>query len=114
MFHPYNSKEFKDLKAKWYKKLERFGFIDLEDEEGNLRRQQSARIELVYDVEATKEYFSALGEFVGSNPNIPKRHFKVLSMLSEGLTITQIAYKNKLSRPTIYKIIKSYPFTHLP
>jgi hypothetical protein len=63
----YNSKEFKKLQSKWYKKLADAGFEDIEQEDGNLKRWASSVFKSRYDptlFAAKEEYYRLAGQFL--------------------------------------------------
>ena len=105
--NPYNSPEFKALRAEWNKKLKRVGFEDQEDEKGRLKHKDSRTISF-QNREQISEFFSKIGEFLGGNSDIPKMHRRVLDLYCQGTWIVNISKQIKQPKHVITKIISYY------
>lgn len=97
---PFKTKQFEQLKAKWYKKLEKTGFKDVETDEDNLKEWDSS-IFLRYSQHtsaARQEYFILAGQFLNSHNFASKKEKLIWSMHADGLTFQEIANRIKKLR----------------
>lgn len=62
----FDTKKFKDLKSKWYKKLADTGFDDIEDSEGDIKSKGDAKVikNALQDKEQRETYYSIAREFL--------------------------------------------------
>jgi hypothetical protein len=97
----FNSREFKALKAKWYGKLHKSGFDDIEHDEEHLKRNASEpftsktrgrryRDKQVY-FESREEYYRLAGRFLNEHKFSDKKEELIWSLHSEGMSIREIA-----------------------
>lgn len=109
-----NSKEFKTLQAKWYKKAAKSGFKDVEQLDGNLKTWASRYFTARYDLtrfEAEETYFRLAGQFLYEHEFSSMRDYRVWQLHSEGLYLSEISteakrQKVKLSKLTAFTIVK--------
>lgn len=89
-----NSKDFKDLQAKWYKKLKNSGFEDAEQDETQLKSWSNNYFTLRHDIKSFKHkerYYQLAGQFLFSH-TFPRIADKLVWQLhSEGHTVRKIA-----------------------
>lgn len=91
---PFKTKEFKALKAKWDKKLEKSGFDDIE-RDGNLKLFHSVYFAdpRRYDenvVEAKHQYYNIAGVFLNEHKFANTLEKKIWQLHSEGKSIREI------------------------
>lgn len=120
-----NSKEFKKLKAKWYKKLTNSGFVDQEHDERNLKQfsgkasidQENGRSKLdrwtqmgvtVQIKDHWKwSYYSRAREFLNSHQFSSKTEKLIFSMHTEGIGVRDIAAKiGRFKKSKIHLILQ--------
>jgi hypothetical protein len=119
----YASQAFKDLQAKWYRKLERTGFKDLEDKLERLKeysttkwkeghpakaRQQSKEKQndhFLAAVASKEEYYRAAGHWLYDHKFDKKVEFKVWELHAEGATARQIYTKLRLTKNEVRSIL---------
>ena len=110
-----NSKEFKELKAKWYKKLEEKGFNDIEQDEEHLKAWHSHYFRERYSpsrFEAKQEYYRAASKFFHDYKFENPTDKSIWRLHVEGLSSRDIAaYRQKncvrpWSFPAVAAIIK--------
>lgn len=116
MSQPFKTKEFKKLKDKWYKKLEKSGFIDVEQDENTLIDWDSFRFGTARNkshYEHHQEYFSYSGEFLHTNEFESHKEHQIWSLHAEGKSIKEIAdtltargFKSCKSKQSIFVIVK--------
>jgi hypothetical protein len=95
-----NSKEFKELKAKWDKKLEKSGLENIEQEDGNLKNWSSRvfsssrsginvedRIEYYKSVEG---YYRTAGQFLHEYKFKSNKEKLIWELHCEGLSVREI------------------------
>lgn len=83
-----NPKQFDKLKAKWYKKLEKSGFVDIEQDEDHLKQWYSTRFKVVYDpvlFKAKEDYYRLARQFLHEHPFKSKYERLVWEYHSEGV-----------------------------
>lgn len=79
--------DFKALNKHWRKLLRDSGFVDLEDEKGNLS-QKDARTLAFADPGATITYYALLTEYLNASNSISDRDKLILELYSNGIYIT--------------------------
>lgn len=99
--------EFKKLQQKWYLKLKKSGFEDIEDSKQNLKQYDKRTISY-QNAGAIRDFYYSLDHYLNDNPEIPKLHMLILSLYSEGKYLTEISVRAKRSTWTIWSIIKTY------
>lgn len=114
MSSPFKTANFEKLKKKWYAKLEKSGFQDIEQDEDNLNEWEASIFSRhnTKTIAAKQEYFSLAGEFLHNHVFESKRHKKIWEMHCEGASLDGISKKLKSSnfkgshRATIHMVIK--------
>lgn len=110
MSNKFQTKEFKDLKDKWYKKLEKSGFVDLEQNEDQLKQWEAGAFGNRYSVEtfsSNQKYFELAGQFFFDNKFVSKLEKKVWELHSKGITLYAIADKVKvIKKSKVHMIIQ--------
>lgn len=115
MSSKFQTKEFKDLQDKWYTKLSKSGFNDVEDGDDRLKEWDSFNFSGRYDqnsFHSTEQYFILAGQFLHSYKFETKRDRLIWKLHSEGRTLTNIAdvlkARNfpKHSRSLVFRIMK--------
>lgn len=104
----FKSKEFKDLKDKWYKKAAKSGFKDIEQDEDNLIVWASHLFRATYDAtkfQAKEEYYRAAGHFLHDYEFDSKRDRLVWEKHAEGLSIAKIVKELKKKNRKIHKML---------
>lgn len=97
-----NSKEFLDLKDKWYKKLEATGFKDIEQDEDNLKSWSINLFKNKFNETtylAKQEYYRLAGQFLNEHLFKSNKEKVIWEMHSQGL-----------GRPEIVKRLKKRKF----
>ena len=79
--------DFKKLNRVWRERLKDSGFIDLEDEKGNLFAKDHRTLAFT-DPSATITFFSLLNEYLHASSNISDRDRIILELYSNGIYIT--------------------------
>lgn len=93
MSNQFNSKEFKDLNAKWRKKLEKSGFEDIENDRGELRSSDSSEYIRNFDpiaAGAKEEYFRRAGFFLYEYKFETELERRIWELHVEGASIREI------------------------
>jgi len=107
-----NSKEFKELQAKWYKKLEKSGFKDAETVEGYhepyrpLRQWHASCFFLRHAPlrrEAKTEYYRLAGQFLYDNTFKSKLEMRMWELHAEGKSIREIVRIMNKPKKRTYK-----------
>lgn len=104
----FNSKQFKALKDKWYKKLEKSGFEDAEKDENSLKSWHSYIFVVEDDTtfqESKKTYYSMAGKFFHDYVFKSKKDKAIWELHSEGISIRNI---NKTLKKRGFKIYQLY------
>jgi len=110
----YETPEFKNLRSKWAKKLEKSGFDDAEQEDGNLKDWSAGflrkRISSLYN-ESKQEYYRLAGQFLHEHKFEDKLERRIWELHQEGKSLNYIlAYlkkkKVKTYRQKIHKVIQ--------
>lgn len=94
---PFKTKKFEALKTKWYQKLQKSGFEDVESDEDNLKQWDSSLFKRYspHTAEAKQEYFRLAGHFLNSHKFESKREKLIWSLHAEGLSFNDIGKKLK-------------------
>lgn len=95
------------LQRDWYLKLKKDGFIDIEDEKGNLKQHNTRTISFE-NQELIREFFTNLGHYLAHNWDIPDLHRKILELYCRGMHIKAIGEKVNRTSRTIYDIVNIY------
>lgn len=105
MSNPFKTKKFEDLKDKWYKKLEKSGFKDIEQDEDNLKEWESFAFCGRYQkslFQSKEAYFQMAGQFLHTYKFKNERDRFIWECHADGKTITQIAEALKKRRFKIH------------
>jgi hypothetical protein len=116
-----NSKEFKTLQKKWYKKLKDTGFDDIENSEIGLKRYHSfdfIREDRQDPIDNKREFYRIAGFFLNDYPFKTVREKEIWSLYSKGKTAKQVAVILKtmsinISSRTAARIIQNLKATML-
>jgi hypothetical protein len=87
------SKELKKLEAKWYKKLAKEGFEDIEQDENNLKQWHNHFFFARYDADSFNskaEYFQLAGAFLHEYEFANEVEKKIWELHADGLPLTEI------------------------
>lgn len=95
-----------ELTKKWYKKLANSGFVDIEDEHGNLTRYDNRTNK--WEMRDQMLQFHLTLNALLSNNRLPRRDRMILQRYSNGQRIGEIAKATQIERHTISRVIKSY------
>lgn len=99
--------QFKKLQQKWYLKLEKHGFNDIETTSERLRDYDRRTINFD-NRDLILDFFLRLDTFLTHTQDIPKIHRQILQFYSDGYYITEIITKVHMSRTYIKNTIKQY------
>lgn len=90
---PFSTKKFKDLQSKWYDRLEKDGFKDIESDENNLREWDTSIFGRYnqHTIGATEEYYRLAGQFASTYEFSNKRERYIWERHSEGLSFNEIS-----------------------
>jgi len=111
----FKTKKFQKLKDKWYRKLERTGFEDIEQDEKSLKVWESQAFSdhryNRHTFAEKQEYYSLAGRFYHEHEFASEKLKQIWKYHSEGLSITEIhkrlrTKKRGFSRPNIHLLIK--------
>jgi hypothetical protein len=94
MSNQFKTKEFKELQAKWYAKLEKKGFVDVEQDEDKLKAWHSHRFQNqnnTNDMEAKQEYYRMAGIFLYEHEFKDDWERKVWELHSDGVVSSEIS-----------------------
>lgn len=114
MSNQYKTKEFKDLQDKWYDKLKKKGFEDIEQADGNLKRWDSHLFSSKYDqrfFNSKEKYFQIAGQFLHEYEFETKLDAFIWGHHAAGETLWSIVAKIKgrkfkpIQKDTVRKII---------
>lgn len=103
----YESKEFKKLQSRWYKKLKAAGFVDLEDKYENLYSPDTRTIAW-RNKDAILQFFLKLDSYLTETKRLPKNHRKILKLWSSGMYQSDISKKTHIPLITVKLIIAKY------
>lgn len=99
-----SSKEFKALQGKWYTKLEKSGFEDIEKEEGTLKWSPRQTLNKPYNrdrktfIESKEVYFRLAGYFLYDHLFVKKNDRMIWKLHAEGMSYRQISALLKAKR----------------
>lgn len=100
----FDSKKFKDLKAKWDQKLTDSGFEDIEAGYPYLKPECQRGFALD-EQDAIQDYYRAARQLC--HAKFEKALYKsIWTLHADGLSIRQISAKKRLSRDLVFRIIK--------
>lgn len=109
------SKEFKEIQDKWYAKLKKEGFEDIEDvsethrPERDLKKWHSFAFQLnnsADDYSDKERYYQLAGQFLHEYEFKNKLERSIWEGHAEGLSIREISRKLNKYRDLIFKILK--------
>lgn len=107
MSSPFQSKSFKDLRAKWAAKLKKSGFEDLEDENGLLKHIGHADYFSInfnaISAQAKEEYYRKAGYFLYDHKFKTELERKIWELHADGVSIRDIVKILKTKGKKIYK-----------
>lgn len=111
----FRTKKFLELKEKWYKKLEKSGFDDIETDEDNLKEWDTSIFSRYnqHTIGAKEEYFRLAGQFLNTYQFKNKRDRLIWELHAEGLSFNDIAKRLKSagfkvnSRSSMHLTVKS-------
>lgn len=112
MSSPFKTKEFKDLEKKWYDKLEKKGFHDIERtdavgrESNRLKNDVIAHVLQTYTPEKfaiKEEYYRLAGQFLHEYKFKSENERTIWKMHSEGTSVRDIIKALKKKGVTAYK-----------
>ncbi len=108
----YNTKEFKQLREHWYKKLADEGFDDLERSSqtgrySDILKTPDKRTVAWQNQLVIRDFYLALDTYL-TTAEIPERDRRILELWSEGTYLIDIARQSNLSYKTIKNIIAKY------
>lgn len=98
--------KIKALTKKWYNKLKKLGFEDIENKDGSLKAEVHPRtVSYALKVKDSREaYFAGAQEFLTSHPFGSEQERKIWELHCEGLGARNISYKLEIS---IYRAEKT-------
>jgi hypothetical protein len=108
--HKKHTPEFEALQAKWYEKLKKSGFEEIERPDGTLNEWHSFQFGRNYNshvFEANQEYSIMAGQFYHSHKFSSPLEKRVWKLHTAGLTIRDVAKKAKVSPSTAWRIVES-------
>lgn len=107
--------KFKELQSKWYAKLKRSGFDDIEKSEDALHTYDKRYFNKTYDLPrflAKQEYYRLAGQFLHEYKDFTPFERKVWELHAEGMSIFDIVSvirkKQKTSRDSVHSVIKKF------
>jgi hypothetical protein len=118
---PFKTKKFLDLQDKWYNKLKKKGFNDIEDTtlpEPPLKSWDNFRYKKVTpeEYEAKTKYYSNCRDILLTYRFSRALHKRIWELHSEGLSLREIEreIKDKYKKDTINKIIQKIELEAMP
>jgi hypothetical protein len=117
---PFKEKTYAQLRAEWYKKLEKSGFQDAEDDQGRLKVYHSSKFmdasftQTPEQMELTQAYYSMAGELLAEFPWKDRTHKTIWEFHCEGKTLLEICAllptkrRRPLKKSQVDRIIKQY------
>lgn len=108
---PYETQTFKKLQSKWYEKLKKSGFEEIETKNDQLKKwhshcflvrsrgRRSARRE---------EYYQLAGVFLNDHEFKTKTEMKLWGLHAQGLSIRTIASILKMQKDKVHKIVVAF------
>lgn len=108
----WKTKEFQKTCSDWYMSLKELGFIDIENNQGNLKQMTTRKIPFE-KAEITREFFCRLDRYLYEHTNIPLIERQILELYTQGHKIicrngNGIINKVPRSDKTIRNVIKKY------
>ena len=100
MTNQFKTTKFQQLRLKWYKKLAREGFVDIEQDEHNLKAWESTLAKYRYTSKrftSTEKYYQLAGQFLNSYKFETKKDRRVWELHSGGLSERKLAKKMRVS-----------------
>lgn len=113
MSSPFRTPEFLELKNKWYEKLKKKGFNDIEQDEEHLK-QWSSYFKIKYHkttFEAREEYYRLAGKFLHDNKFKSKTDFFIWNQHSSGATMAKIKDRLK-EKGIVFQFNKIHEVIH--
>lgn len=107
-----NKAQFKKLQDKWYRKLEKSGFEDIEDTNSPREMlktwdsQYFLHIGTPMQFEARQIYFEMCTNFLNTHKFISEADKAIWELHTEGFSLREIAKKKKRSTDAIFKTVK--------
>ena len=104
------SPKFKKLQDKWYNKLKNSGFEDIEQADGNLKKQAKSIHILYYKpvaYEAKQRYFELAGQFLYWYKFKNEVEKKIWTLHSEGMSNIKISKVTGVYVQTVNHIVKA-------
>jgi len=92
--NPYKTKQFEELKKKWYKKLEKTGFEDIEQADGRLVGKHGEWFKYYHNPTldlAKQDYFRHAGYFLYEHKFANDFERRIWELHVEGISIRNIA-----------------------
>ncbi len=113
-----NSDQLKKLQAKWYAKLEKAGFKDIEQDDDNLKQWHSHRFLVSNNYSKDKfddkeNYFRLAGQFLHEHKFQSVLDKKIWEAHSEGLSVREIVKTLKQKNIKVYKNLVHVTITRL-
>lgn len=99
-----NNMKFKALEKKWYEKLRKTGFKDIENRPHELH-QETAKF---LDKEAIEEYYSKVSEYLYSGDFKNYKEKAIWFLHTEGLSYREISSIIRVAKTQIAKVIISH------
>ena len=104
---PFDSKKFKTEKNRWYKRLKKEGFDDIENS-GNEFRAHRRQFQDKSKHERALDFFLHLDWLLTFYEEMPSFERRVMELYSDGLYIRDIVKKVKASDKHVRNVIKRY------
>lgn len=103
-------KKFQKLKDKWYKKLSKEGFEDIENTDGSLKTTIDPRTAAkAFKVQqSTEEYYRDAAKFLHSHQFESGLHKRIWEMHCEGMGAVRISKRLSLKTSSIDKLLFQY------
>lgn len=102
----YRTKEFKQLKDEWYKKLKDTGFDDQENSRERLYEKNNRTVSWV-NQDRIRDFFLAVDTFLVT-AQIPLKHREILTLWSDGRYLTEISKELRIPYITVCRAIYKY------
>lgn len=103
---PKDNKDYVELRRKWYGKLKKEGFDDIEQLDGNLKTWVSSEFTRNYDAnfaKAKEDYYRLAGQFLHRYHFKDKKEQLIWELHSQGVSIRDIVKELKKKNYKIYK-----------
>lgn len=105
----FKTKKFQKQVDHWKQVLKDTGFVDIEDDHGNLKTGEM-RTNALRSPDKTLRFFLTLDHFMMCYPQMPRFEKKVMQMYSDGMHLKKIKAKTKATFWRIKSIIKMYKY----